>query len=142
MRKLALFLILMMGCGFVACEKQGDDVLEPTYPSPEAVIADDEACTPTAIAILFDGNAAFRAGAKSFTSTLTPESGAAPISLTKETSKLNACKHVHTGIPGDMYTVFVFATYPDGTDSEPVYLTDSKGQLVRFRIGVKLAKPK
>ena len=130
-----------MGCGFVACEKQGDDVLEPTYPSPEAVIADDEACTPTAIAILFDGNAAFRAGAKSFTSTLTPESGAEPISLTKETSKLNACKHVHTGIPGDVYTVFVFATYPDGTDSEPVYLTDSKGQLVRFRIGVKLAKP-
>ena len=141
MRKFALFLILMMGLGFVACEQPDVEEVAPAYPSPEAVIADDEACTPTAIAILFDGNAAFRAGAKSFTSTLTPESGAEPISLTKLTNEPNACKHVHTGIPGDVYTVFVFATYPDGTDSESVYLTDSKGQLVKFRIGVKLSKP-
>ena len=141
MRKFALFLILMMGVGFIACEKNEVISDDPIYPSPEAVIADDEVCTPTTIAILFDGSAAFRAGAVSFTSTITPDNGDEPISLTKDTSKTNACKHVHTGIPGGVYTVFVFATYPDGTNSESVYLRDSKGQDVKFRIGVNLTKP-
>lgn len=141
MRRFALFLILMMGISFVACQKSEVADSEPIYPSPEAVIADDEACTPTTISILFDGSAAFRAGAVSFTSTITPDNGDEPISLTKETSKTNACKHVHSGVPGGVYTVFVFATYPDGTNSESVYLRDSKGQDVKFRIGVNLTKP-
>ena len=61
MRKFALFLILMLGCGFVACDKQGDDLLEPAYPSPEAVIVDDDACGGNTITICFDGSAAEKA---------------------------------------------------------------------------------
>ena len=142
MRRFALFLILMMGITLVACDKGEQELpTEPIFPSPEAVIADDQSCTSTSIAILFDGSAAFRAGAVSFTSVLTPESGEEPISLTKQVSQLNACKHVHSSIPGDVYTVSVYASYPDGIDSEPVYLRDSKGQNVKFRIGVSLTKP-
>ena len=141
MKKLALFLVLLMGIGFIACQEGNEVTNEPAYPSPEAVIADDEACNSSTIAFFFDGSAAIRAGAKSFTSTLTPESGEQPVSLTKNVTDLDACKHVYTDIPGDVYTVSVFATYPDGTNSESAYLTDSKGQAVKFRIGVKLTKP-
>ena len=74
MRKFALFLLLMMGIGFVACETQGND-LEPIYPSPEAVLVDDEACGANSVTILFNGSAAIKAGAKSFTSTLVPTTG-------------------------------------------------------------------
>ncbi len=43
MRKLALFLTLMMGVGFIACEQEGLDTNDPLYPSPEAVFVDDDA---------------------------------------------------------------------------------------------------
>lgn len=73
MRKFALFLNLIVGTvGLVACEKSGTDSQDPFYPSPEAVVVNDEACGENSIALLFDGRAATKAGAESFTSTLTP----------------------------------------------------------------------
>ncbi|MBQ2423400.1 MAG: fibronectin type III domain-containing protein [Alistipes sp.] len=144
MRKLALFLILMMGCGFVACEKQGNEVLEPVYPSPEAVIVDDDACGGNSITLLFDGTAAIKAGAKSFTSNLLREGDTEPLTITKEAGEAGAFKHAHKNLPSGIYTASVYATYPDQATSELVFVTDSKGNVVKFNLAgsnlsVKLA---
>ena len=53
MRKLALFLTLMMGVGFIACEQEGLDTNDPLYPSPEAVFVDDDACGGSTITLVF-----------------------------------------------------------------------------------------
>ena len=132
MRKFALFLLLMMGIGFVACETQGND-LEPIYPSPEAVLVDDEACGANSVTILFNGSAAIKAGAKSFTSTLVPTTGD-PITVTKSATEADACKHVFKGLTPGVYTVHVSATYPDGTTTKPVYLKDSRGGVVKLNL--------
>ena len=134
MRKLALFLILMLGCGFVACDKQGDDLLEPAYPSPEAVIVDDDACGGNTITICFDGSAAEKAGATKFVSTLTPEGSAEPITMTKDAGPSTACVHTHKNLPMGVYTASVHAIYPDGTATDPVYVTDSKGNIVKLKL--------
>ena len=133
MRKFALFLILMMGIGFVACEEQGIDTNDPIYPSPEAVIVDDDACGKNTVALLFDGRAAINAGAKSFTSSLTPEAGE-PIVITRDANHEQACNHVHKNLPTGIYTASVYASYPDGTNTQPVFVTDSKGEVVKFRV--------
>lgn len=62
MRKLALFLTLMMGVGFIAYEQQGLDTNDPLYPSPEAVFVDDDACGGSTITLLFDGKLYFADG--------------------------------------------------------------------------------
>lgn len=93
MRKLALFLTLMMGVGFIACQQEGLDTNDPLYPSPEAVFVDDDACGGSTITLLFDGSAAVKAGATSFTSTLTPDSGE-PIVITRDAGAADAFKHV------------------------------------------------
>ena len=144
MRKFAFFLTLMMGLGFVACdtntEPEGGPV-DPIYPAPEAVIVDDEAYTNGFISLLFDGSAAVKAGAKSFTSTLTPDNGEQPITLTKDATSADACNHIHRDLPGGVYTVSVFATYTEEINSEVVFATDSKGVAAKYRIGVALTKP-
>ena len=140
MRKFALFLMLMMGVGFVACEPQGPEPTEPLYPSPEAVIVDDEACGENSITLLFDGSAAVKAGATTFTSALTPDDESEPITITREVTHQEACKHVYANLPTGVYTVSVFATYPDGTSSEPVFVKDAKGAVVLLKIeGATLA---
>ena len=138
MRKFALFLIVMLGCCFVACEKQGDEVVEPVYPSPEAVVVDDDASGGNTITILFDGTAAVNAGAKSFVSTLTPQdtkNPAEPISLTKEARGSGAFVHTHKNVAVGVYTVSVSAIYSDGTVTEPVFVTDSNNNVVKLRVG-------
>lgn len=138
MRKFALFLILMMGVGFVACEKQGNELTDPIYPSPEAIVINDEACTKNRVEILFDGRAAVKAGAKSFVSTLKAEE-ADPIVITKEANSQDACKHVFEGLATGVYTASVYAVYPDGTSTNPVFATDSQGNIVKLKIeGVNL----
>ena len=133
MRKLALFLTLMMGVGFIACEQEGLDTNDPLYPSPEAVFVDDDACGGSTITLLFDGSAAVKAGATSFTSTLTPDSGE-PIVITRDAGAADAFKHVFKNLATGVYKASVFATYPDGTNTDPVYLTDSKGNIVQLKL--------
>lgn len=139
MRKFALF--LMIGAvGFIACEKQGIDSNEPFYPSPEAVVVDDEACGENSIALLFDGSAAIKAGAESFTSALTPADEGEPISITREASRPDACNPVFENLPVGIYTASVYATYPDGTSTAPVFAKDSEGTVVKLKIeGASLA---
>ena len=140
MRKLTLLLTLLMGVGFVACEPQGPEPTEPLYPSPEAVIVDDEACGENSITLLFDGSAAVKAGATTFTSALTPDDESEPITITREVTHQEACKHVYANLPTGVYTASVFATYPDGTSSEPVFVKDAKGAVVLLKIeGATLA---
>ena len=136
MRKFALFLILMVGVGFIACEQPGSDVdaNDPIYPSPEAVIVDDDACGGNCIALLFDGSAAVKAGAESFTSTLTPEGEGEPLSITKEAGQADACNHTYYDLPSGVYAISVYATYPEGITSEPVFLKDSKGGIVKIKL--------
>ena len=135
MRKFALFLILMMGVGFVACEKPEVDEVVPVLPSPEAVVVDDDACAANTIVLLFDGSAAVKAGAKSFTSTLTSSAGS-QITMTKEATSADAFRHVHKNLPLGVYTASVTANYPEtvGVEANPVYVTDSKGQVVKFKV--------
>lgn len=133
MRKLALFLTLMMGVGFIACQQEGLDTNDPLYPSPEAVFVDDDACGGSTITLLFDGSAAVKAGATSFTSTLTPDSGE-PIVITRDAGAADAFKHVFKNLATGVYKASVFATYPDGTNTDPVYLTDSKGNIVQLKL--------
>ena len=64
MRKFVLLLPVLVG--FVACEKTGGDLEDLTYPSPEAVVVNDEACGENSIALLFDGRAAIKAGADTY----------------------------------------------------------------------------
>ena len=144
MRKNAFFLILLMGFGFVACEQESVDSSDPIYPSPKAVVVNDEACGKNSIALLFDGGAAIKAGAESFTSNLTPEDGGEPLSITREATAADACNHLFTNLPTGVYTASVYATYPDGTTTTPVFVTDSKGAVVKLKIegaslSVKLA---
>ncbi len=144
MRKIVFFLILLMGFGFVACEQESVDSSDPIYPSPKAVVVNDEACGKNSIALLFDGGAAIKAGAESFTSNLTPEDGGEPLSITREATAADACNHVFTNLPTGVYTASVYATYPDGTTTTPVFVTDSKGAVVKLKIegaslSVKLA---
>lgn len=133
MRKLALFLTLMMGVGFIACQQEGLDTNDPLYPSPEAVFVDDDACGGSTITLLFDGSAAVKAGATSFTSTLTPDSGE-PIVITRDAGAADAFKHVFKNLATGVYKASVYATYPDGTNTDPVYLTDSKGNIVQLKL--------
>ena len=58
MRKFTLFLILLLGIGFIACENSDTELVDPTYPSPMALVVDDEASGANSIALLFDGRAA------------------------------------------------------------------------------------
>ncbi|MBO5771179.1 MAG: fibronectin type III domain-containing protein [Alistipes sp.] len=144
MRKIVFFLILLMGFGFVACEQESVDSSDPIYPSPKAVVVNDEACGKNSIALLFDGGAAIKAGAESFTSNLTPEDGGEPLSITREATAADACNHLFTNLPTGVYTASVYATYPDGTTTTPVFVTDSKGAVVKLKIegaslSVKLA---
>ena len=141
MRKLALFLILMMGLGFVACESQeAVDASDPIYPSPQAIVIDDEASGANSIVLMFDGRMAIKAGAESFTSTLTPDGAGEPFTITKAATEANACKHLFQNIPTGVYTASVIATYADGIATEPVYLTDSKGAVVKIKLdGADLA---
>ena len=133
MKKFAL-LLLMMVVGFVACEPNGPDTADPLYPSPEAVIVDDEASGENCIALLFDGRAAIKAGAATFTSNLTPEDGSEPLTITREATAADACSHVFSNLPIGVYTASVFATYADGTSTEPVFVTDSQGNIVKLNI--------
>ncbi len=134
-----LFLFLMMVVGFVACENTGDELTGPIYPSPEAVIVDEDACGENSIALLFNGSAAIKAGAVSFTSTLTPEEGE-PYVITREVGHPDVCKPVFANLPVGVYTASVYATYPDGAQTDPVFLTDSKGNVVKLEIeGASLA---
>lgn len=133
MRKFTLFLILLLGIGFVACENSDTELVDPTYPSPMALVVDDEASGANSIALLFDGRAAIKAGAVSFTSTLTPEVGD-PISITKESADADACKHVFVNLPVGVYTASVVAAYSDGTVTEAVYAKDSNGAVVKLAI--------
>lgn len=144
MRKIVFFLILLMGFGFVACEQESVDSSDPIYPSPKAVVVNDEACGKNSIALLFDGGAAIKAGAESFTSNLTPEDGGEPLSITRDATAADACNHLFTNLPTGVYTASVYATYPDGTTTTPVFVTDSKGAVVKLKIegaslSVKLA---
>ena len=132
MRKIALF--LMMVAGLVACEQQGPEPTDSLYPSPEAVVVDDDACSTNSIALLFDGRAATKAGAVSFTSTLTPEDGAEPLTITKEAGLADVGHHTYYNLPAGVYTASVYATYADGTTSSPVLLTDSKGNVVKIKL--------
>lgn len=130
----------MMVVGFVACEKTGTDSTDPIYPSPEAVVVNDEACGENSIALLFDGRAAIKAGARSFTSNLTPADTGDPISITREASHPDACKPLFENLPAGVYTASVYATYPDGTTTAPVFVTDSEGAVVKLKIeGATLA---
>ena len=134
---------MMVGIGMVSCENQGTIDNEPLYPSPEAVVVDDDACGANSITLLFDGGAAITAGADSFTSTLTPETGDA-ISITKKANEDDACSAVFKNLSTGVYTASVLATYPDGTATEPVFLKDSKGNVVKLKVeggslAVKLA---
>ena len=133
MRRFALFLILMMGIGFIACEQPQVDANDPIYPSPEAVVVDDDACGENSITLLFDGQAATKAGAVSFTSTLTPESGE-PISITTEAGAADAYKHAYYNLPAGVYSAAVYASYADGVTTTPVLLTDSKGAVVKIKL--------
>ncbi len=133
MKKFTLFLILMLGVGFIACENSGTEISDPTYPSPMAVVVDDEASGAGSVTLLFDGRAAIKAGAVSFTSTLAPEVGD-PISVTKEAVAADACKHILANLPVGVYTASVLATYADGTQTEPVFVTDSNGAVVKLAI--------
>lgn len=101
MRKIAFLLSLMLGLGFAACEKQDIAPVEPVFPSPEAVVVDDDACGKGKIALLFDGTAAIKAGAESFTATLTPteETEGAAIALTRKVSHSKACNPVFENVP-------------------------------------------
>ena len=143
MRKLALFFVLMMGAALVACEDPNveQQPAEPTFPSPQAVIVDDDSYTANSITIIFDGSAAIKAGATKFTSTLTPNNGDEPITRTTSAGSANACTHSYVGIPGGVYTASVFAVYADGVNSEQAFVTDFKGNPVQFRFGVNLVKP-
>ena len=129
-----------MGLGFIACEKQSVDTKDPLYPSPEAVVIDDDACGENSIALVFNGQAAVKAGAVSFTATLTPEGEAEPISVTREVTAPDACSYLFANLPVGVYTASVYATYPDGTSTDPVYVKDSKGAVVKISIvGATLA---
>lgn len=145
MRKFALFLNLIVGTvGLVACEKSGTDSQDPFYPSPEAVVVNDEACGENSIALLFDGRAATKAGAESFTSTLTPDDAGEPVAITREATAADACSPLFENLPTGTYTASVFATYPDGTTTAPVFAKDSEGNVVKLTIegtilSVKLA---
>lgn len=146
MRKIAFLLSLMLGLGFAACEKQDIAPVEPVFPSPEAVVVDDDACGKGKIALLFDGTAAIKAGAESFTATLTPteETEGAAIALTRKVSHSKACNPVFENVPNGVYTASVFATYPNEIVTEPVFVKDSEGNIVKLQIGggtvtVKLA---
>ena len=140
MKKYALLLILMMGIGLVACEPQGPDTTDPVYPSPEAVVVDDDASGANCIALLFDGSAAVKAGATSFTSNLMAADAEAPIEITREAADEDAFSHIYKNLPTGVYTACVWATYPDGTTSTPVYATDAKGNIVELQIkGASLA---
>ena len=134
MKKFALLLILLMGIGFVACEQQTIDN-DPLYPSPEALVVNDEACTENSIAIMFDGRAAIEAGAKTFTSKLVPVTAGQELSISKDAISKDACSHIFESVPVGVYTASVRAIYPDGTPSETVQLKDSKGEVVKLRIG-------
>ena len=145
MRKFALFInLIAMAVGLVACEKSGTDSQDPLYPSPEAVVVNDEACDKNSIALLFDGRAAIKAGAESFTSTLTTEETGEPISITREATADDACSPLFENLPVGIYTASVYATYPDGTTTAPVFAKDSEGNVVKLKIegtvlSVKLA---
>lgn len=117
----------------VSCENQETIDNEPLYPSPEAVIVDDDACRTNSITLLFDGSAAIKAGAKSFTSTLTPESGE-PLVVTKNSNEADACKHEYKNLATGIYTASVYATYSDGVSTDPVFVKDSKGGVVKFKV--------
>lgn len=139
MFKKSVLLLSALAC-FVACEKSGVDSEEPTYPSPEAVVVNDEACGESSIALLFDGRAAIRAGAASFTSTLTPADAGDPVSITREADHPDACQPVFSNLPVGVYTASVYATYPDGTSTVPVFAKDSEGNVVKLIIeGATLA---
>ena len=138
MRKIVLLLSAL--AGFVACEKTGGDLEDLTYPSPEAVVVNDEACGEKSIALLFDGRAAIKAGAESFTSVLTPDDGSDPVSMTRKVDHPEACKPVFENLPVGVYTASVYATYPDGTATTPVFVKDSEGNIVKLKIeGASLA---
>lgn len=134
MRKFELLLILLMGIGFVACETKDVEVSDPLHPSPEAVVVNDDECEKNRIAILFDGRAAIKAGAESFTSNLTPVDADEPISITREANAQNACNHIFENLPFGTYTASVYATYPDGTSTDPVFVTDSNGNVVELKV--------
>ena len=140
MRKFALFLMIGV-LGLAACEKQDTDSKDPLRPSPEAVVVNDEACGASSIALLFDGRAAIKAGAESFTSTLTPsDAEAEPISITREATAADACSPLFENLPVGIYTASVYATYPDGTSTTPVFVKDSAGNIVKLKIeGAALA---
>jgi len=139
MFKKSVLLLSALVC-FAACEKSGVDSEDPIHPSPEAVVINDEACGENSIALLFDGRAAIRAGAASFTSTLTPADAGNPISITREADHPDACKPVFKNLPADIYTASVYATYPDGTQTVPVFAKDSEGNVVKLVIeGATLA---
>ncbi len=144
MKKIALFL-MSMAVGLVACEKSNVDPQEPFYPSPEAVVIDDEACGENSIALVFDGRAAIKAGAESFTSTLTPDDEGEPVSITRAANDADACRHLFENLPTGVYTASVYATYPDGGgNTAPVFAKDSEGNIVKLKIegtvlSVKLA---
>ena len=123
----------MMGLGFVACEKPEVEESLTILPSPEAVVVDDDACAANTIVLLFDGSAAVKAGAKSFTSILCSNAGV-EISMTKEAKSADAFRHVHKNLANGVYTAFVYALYPDGSSSESVRLTDSKGEVVKLKV--------
>ena len=131
----------MMGVGFIACEQPVVDEIVPSFPSPEAVVVDDDASAANTIVVLFDGSAAVKAGAESFTSTLVSDNGDRTLSMTKCAFDSDACCHVYQNLPGGVYTVSVYAVYPEGKCSKATYLTDSKGVITKFRFGVKLATP-
>ena len=123
----------MMGIGFIACEQPQVDANDPIYPSPEAVVVDDDACGENSITLLFDGQAATKAGAVSFTSTLTPESGE-PVTITTEAGAADAYKHAYYNLPAGVYSAAVYASYADGVTTNPVLLTDSKGAVVKIKL--------
>ena len=54
--------------------------------------------------------------------------------ITRDANHEQACNHVHKNLPTGIYTASVYASYPDGTNTQPVFVTDSKGEVVKFRV--------
>ena len=52
--------------------------------------------------------------------------------MTKDAGPSTAYIHAHKNLPMGVYTASVHAIYPDGTATDPVFVTDSKGNVVKL----------
>lgn len=69
MKRLTVFALGVLA--LFACTKQEGPITD-SYPAPEAVTVDDVQCTANSITVIFDGSAATKAGAVSFSVFLIP----------------------------------------------------------------------